>query len=205
MVLASGSPRRKQLLGELLRDFEVVVSNVPEELVQGEKPRSTAERLARLKAESVGLLRPKALVIGADTVVAVPSNEGWVQLGKPEDELDAARMLRMLSGIRHSVVTGICLVSSEGTWCSSEETLVAFRQISELEIQTYVETGEPMDKAGAYAIQGEAASFVQAVEGSLSNVIGLPMEALSEYLRSLAEQGRRISRGGALKSSLEGV
>jgi septum formation protein len=173
----------------VLEEFEIVVSDVPEHVLPGEHPRDTAERLASSKARAVAAARPSALVIGADTVVALPNGSGWTQFAKPEGASEACAMLRSLSGARHSVITGVAVISPFGEWVGSAETRVTFRDLLDAEIERYVETGEPMDKAGAYAIQGGAASFVAGVDGSISNVVGLPMELLSDYMLSLKENG----------------
>ena len=175
VVLASGSPRRRELLARLVPTFQVVVSDVDEEALTVADPFETAERLAEAKARSVARLCPEALVIGADTVVTLDG----AQFAKPWDATDARRMLRALSGRTHTVATGVALVSPEGAETFHDRTLVTFRELSDEEIAAYVATGEPMDKAGAYAIQGGAAAFVARREGSESNVIGLPMERLA--------------------------
>lgn len=178
VVLASGSPRRKDLLARLVPVFEVVTSDVDEEALTVSDPIATAERLAEAKARAVAALRPEALVIGADTVVFL----GETQFAKPQDAADARRMLRALSGRTHVVATGVCLIGPQGSETFHDETLVVFRDLSDAEIEAYVATGEPMDKAGAYAIQGGAAAFVVRREGSESNVIGLPLERLRDFL-----------------------
>ena len=178
IVLASASPRRKELLARLVPEFEIVVSDVDEEALTVADPFLTAERLAEAKACAVALLRPDALVIGADTVVSL----NGLQFAKPRDAEDARRMLRALSGGTHDVITGVSLVSPEGTTTFHDRTEVTFRPLTSEEIDAYVATGEPMDKAGAYAIQGGARGFVAERKGSESNVIGLPLEALGELL-----------------------
>jgi septum formation protein len=180
VVLASASPRRKELLSTLIDDFEVLVSEVDEDALTSSDPWRTAEELSLAKAVAVAQLRPDALVIGGDTVVAIKSGEGYEQLAKPLDAADAERMLRRLSGETHVVITGVSLVWSGGRKTFSATSSVMFRELSGDEIRAYVDTGEPMDKAGAYAIQGGAAGFVAHLEGSLTNVIGLPVEMLKE-------------------------
>lgn len=181
MVLASASPRRRELLKELVPEFEVVPADVDEDALTRLDPWVTARELAMAKARVVARLRPEALVIGSDTVVAVDSGlEYPVQLAKPRDEEDAMRMLRLLSGRQHMVITGVALVRGLIEEVSADTTRVSFRELTEGEIRTYVGTGEPMDKAGAYAIQGGAAAFVERTEGSISNVIGLPLELLAK-------------------------
>lgn len=186
VVLASGSPRRKVLLAPLVPEFEVVVSDVDEDALTVSDPEETARTLASAKARAVAHLRPGALVIGADTVVAVNTGTGYEQLAKPTDAADAVRMLRALSGRKHVVITGVALVSPDQTLTFADTTHVAFRDLSDEEIRDYVATGEPMDKAGAYAIQGGAAGFVASVEGSVTNVVGLPVEVLKQVLDDLA-------------------
>jgi septum formation protein len=183
------------LLREIVPDFEVLVAPVDEEALTVPDPWETAEWLALAKARAVAALRPEALVIGGDTVVAyVPSpptpspgtnhpGEGaFVQLAKPRDEADAMRMLRALSGRDHVVITGVAFVSPQGERSLTDTTTVSFRELTDEEIAAYVATGEPMDKAGAYAIQGGAAAFVARIEGSWSNVVGLPVEAVNRVL-----------------------
>ena len=157
----------------------MVTSDVDEEALTVSDPFETAERLAEAKARAVANLRPDALVIGGDTVVALDGE----QFAKPKHAADAKRMLRNLSGRTHVVATGISLVSPGGVQTFHDKTYVTFRDLSDEEIEAYVATGEPMDKAGAYAIQGGAAGFVTKREGSESNVIGLPLERLREHLR----------------------
>ena len=183
IVLASASPRRKELLAKVLSEFEVLPADFAEEDFPITDPRLQAEFLALEKAKVVAQSRPESLVIGSDTVVAVDiGNDSPSQLAKPCDERDATRMLWLLSGKTHLVITGVALVSPGGTIVASDTTSVTFRALIAEEIEEYVATGEPMDKAGAYAIQGGAAAFVRAVEGSITNVIGLPMELLSRLL-----------------------
>ena len=182
-MLASASPRRKELLSKVVSDFEVLPSGIDELHHEISDPAERAMRISRDKAHEVLSLRPKALVIGADTIVAISDGGSSVHLEKPIDEADAKRMLRALSGREHLVVTGVALVSAHGERLFSDTTLVRFRDLGEEEIAAYVATGEPMDKAGAYAIQGGAADFVIEIEGSRDNVIGLPTEKLAARLR----------------------
>jgi septum formation protein len=179
VILASASPRRQELLRQLVAEFEIVPSDLPEyELTN---PWITANRLALDKAIAVARNRPEAVVIGADTVVAY-NHLVWRQLAKPSNEDDACSMLRQLSAIRHVVITGVAVVAPRCVESATETTHVRFRSLSDDEIAEYVSTGEPMDKAGAYAIQGGAAAFVESVEGTLSNVIGLPIDTLRPIL-----------------------
>jgi septum formation protein len=199
VVLASQSPRRRELLSQLVAKFEVAVVDLDEANLTREDPWGTAETLAQAKAAAVAENRPGCIVIGGDTVVAVPERraEGQVaaytQLGKPGDPQEARDMLRRLSGVEHEVITGISVVTPHGTEVFSVTTGVVFRELTDAEIVAYVDTGEPMDKAGAYAIQGGAAKFVDRIDGPLSNVIGLPVEELALRLTQYGEMVRAAS------------
>ena len=173
LVLASQSPRRSELLRSAGIGFRVQPADVDETPLPGESPVDYVRRLARAKAEAVA----GSLVLGADTAVVV---DGEI-LGKPVDGPDAVRMLRLLSGRAHEVITGICMKSGE-VWVGHDSTTVFFSRMSEREIREYVACGEPMDKAGAYAIQGRASCFVERIEGSYSNVVGLPVTMVYGYL-----------------------
>jgi septum formation protein len=184
IVLASASPRRQELLRNAEIVFRVCPADINESPLAGESPRDCAERLARGKALAVSQSRPRDYVLGADTIVVVDETI----LGKPRDADDAARMLRMLSGRTHEVITGVCLVSpvagkAEGL-TASETTLVTMCELSETEVRDYVATGEPMDKAGAYAIQGIASRWIPRIEGDYSNVVGLPVALVYRVLRA---------------------
>lgn len=180
LILASSSPRRQELLREAGIVFEVDPAHIDEEQHAGELPLDYASRLAREKAQTVAARHPEQSVLGADTIVVVDQEV----LGKPRDPADAARMLRLLSGRSHSVTTAVCLISLGGdTETRSSTTQVYFRPLSELEIQQYVAGGEPMDKAGAYAIQGGASRWTDRIEGEYSNVVGLPLSLVTEMLR----------------------
>ena len=179
LVLASASPRRQELLRNAGIAFEVQPAHISEDPLPGELAKDCAERLAREKALAVARQRPHDVVLGADTVVVV---EGQL-LGKPVDAADAARMLRLLSGRTHQVITGVCLVAG-GQWLvASETTSVTMSEISETEIADYVAGGEPMDKAGAYAIQGIASRWIPRIEGDYCNVMGLPVALVFRLLR----------------------
>lgn len=182
VILASASPRRRELLGRLIVDFEVVPADVDEDPLPGEHPEATSQRLAHQKWHKVSATYPDALVIAGDTVVAI----GEHQLAKPRDEEEASAMLQALSGRAHRVITGLAVGPAGRAICKVVSTTVQFRRLDEMEISDYVATGEPMDKAGAYAIQGGAAGFVVGIEGSYTNVVGLPLEALEEALAELA-------------------
>ena len=184
LILASNSPRRRELLRNAGFQFDVRPSGIEENRLPGESPEDFARRLARDKARDVARQSaPGSLVLGADTVVAI---NGEI-LEKPVDAADAARMLRMLSGQTHRVITGVCLVrvpEAVLAW-THETTLVTFRNLTEEEIGSYIESGEPFDKAGGYAIQGLASRFVPRIEGCYFNVVGLPIPLVYEILRSI--------------------
>ena len=182
VVLASASPRRRDLLNEAGIGFDVDAPHIDETLLAGETPADYVERMAREKAAAVAPRHPGRLVLGADTVVVIDD----VVLGKPADADDAARMLRRLSGQTHEVLTAVAVVSPVATLAAVERTLVTMRRIEDAEIEAYVASREPLDKAGAYAIQGGAGPFVDRIEGALDTVIGLPVERSMELLR-LAE------------------
>jgi septum formation protein len=177
VILASASPRRRELLASLGIDFSVVVPEIDEIPITGEIPRKFAERLAEEKARAV---EGEGIIIAADTIVV--QNE--MILGKPTDAAHACEMLNALSGSTHEVITGVCVKSSSHTVVFSVGTEVAFRVLEENEINEYVETGDTMDKAGAYAIQEGAAHMVRAINGSYTNVVGLPLCKLHEVLIS---------------------
>jgi septum formation protein len=179
LVLASASPRRQELLRSAGITFEVQPAHIPEDPLPGEGAKECAERLARDKALAVARQRPHDCVLGADTVVVV---DGQL-LGKPSDAADAARMLRMLSGRKHQVITGVCLVVSGKPLVASETTFVIVSEITGKDIADYVASGEPMDKAGAYAIQGIASRWIPRIEGDYSNVVGLPVALVYGMLR----------------------
>jgi septum formation protein len=183
LVLASSSPRRRQLLRQIGLKFDVVPSEVDEDFIDGESPRDHVLRLAMMKARKVGETYPDRWVIGADTIVSI---DGKV-LGKPQTDQEAYEMLAALSGRDHLVVTGVSV------WCEAKgkgetmavETSVRFKTISPHEISWYIRTGEPFDKAGGYAIQGRGAFMVQRIEGSYTNVVGLPLCELLEALNRM--------------------
>jgi septum formation protein len=190
LVLASASPRRRELLAQAGYTFEVRPADLPEDPRPGEEPVAYVVRLAREKAEAVyralagqesgaKLIGGRELaVLGADTTVVA---DGEI-LGKPQNAADAARMLRMLSGRTHRVITGVALATAQGTEVAAEVTAVRFVALAEEEIAAYVATGEPMDKAGAYAIQGRAARWIPRIEGCYFNVVGLPLALVTAML-----------------------
>ncbi len=187
LVLASASPRRSELLTQAGFTFHVHPSLISEEYRSGEDPIAFATRLAREKAETIfrklstqEIENDPLLVLGADTVVVSPAKE---ILGKPTDANDAAHMLRLLAGATHSVITGVAVVNRHGIEVASELTYVTMSTISEVEIEAYINTGEPMDKAGAYAIQGYAAAWIPRIHGCYFNVVGLPLALVSSMLK----------------------
>ncbi|HEX8142851.1 MAG TPA: Maf family protein [Pyrinomonadaceae bacterium] len=184
LVLASASPRRAEILRAVRWPFEKLAVDIDETRFPAEDAVSYVERLAREKAEAAARMRRGSLVLGADTVVVV---EGEV-LGKPRGEPDARRMLGLLSGRWHEVLTGVALVpGAEGArpHVAHEKTRVRFAQMSEAEINWYAATGEPQDKAGAYAIQGRAALFIEEISGDYWNVVGLPVHLVYKLARGL--------------------
>jgi septum formation protein len=184
LVLASASPRRKELLTQAGYEFKVMPANILEERHPNEDPATFVTRLAQEKAQSVhdqlvsGSPEKSHIVLGADTIVVTPEEV----LGKPQGKEDAARMLRQLSGRIHQVITGVCLISKEKTEIAAETTSVTMRETSNEEIAAYIATGEPMDKAGAYAIQGYAARWIPRIQGCYFNVVGLPIARVAEML-----------------------
>ncbi len=178
IVLASASPRRQELLKNAGIDFVVRPSHIPEVPLVGEAPRVFGERMAREKAHAARRATCDA-ILAADTVVAVGSEI----LGKPENAEDAKRMLRLLSDKTHAVITAVCLLGQGFEDVRSESTAVHFSAMSEAEIADYVASGEPMDKAGAYGIQGRASRFIGKIEGDYFNVVGLPVALVTRMLR----------------------
>ena len=181
-MLASASPRRRELLSRLCDEFVVAPTGVDESLPPGVSPDAAAVDIARRKAFAASQERAGA-VLAADTIVVAADGE---ILGKPADDADARRMLRRLSGTTHRVVTGVVFIERRGgrVVSASESTNVTMRPISDAEIAAYVATGESQGKAGAYAIQETADRFVTRVEGSWTNVVGLPLEVVERMLRS---------------------
>jgi septum formation protein len=178
VILGSSSPRRRELLTLIGLDHEVRPANVDETLLAGEVPAAYAERLARAKAQAAG--RPGAVSIGSDTIVVV---DGDV-LGKPRDAADASAMLRRLSGRSHTVMTAIAISHDGGVLSDVVTVGVTFRALRDDEIADYIRTGEPMDKAGSYGIQGYGATIVDAVDGDYFAVMGLPLNRLIRLLES---------------------
>ncbi|NLA35586.1 MAG: septum formation inhibitor Maf [Actinobacteria bacterium] len=182
LILASGSPRRRELLAEAGYRFSVHPADIDETPLPYEKPEDYVERLAAHKAAAVaaelGDGARDAVVVGADTIVVL----GKELLGKPVDAADAASMLRRLSGRVHHVLTGVAVCSRELTTAISVESAVWFRELDDDEIDAYVAGGEPLDKAGSYAIQGGGAAFVEEIEGAFDNIVGLPVSWLAGLL-----------------------
>ncbi len=190
LVLASASPRRQELLRNAGIPFVVQSTGIPEIPDEKEAPRTFAERMAREKASAVFRQRPDDFILGADTIVVVDEKI----LGKPRDDSDAFSMLRLLSGRTHQVMTGVCLLGPQprtDNWqpvtgfedARSETTLVTVDALTDEDIRSYISTGEPMDKAGAYAIQGRASRWISRIEGDYFNVVGLPVSLVYKMLR----------------------
>jgi septum formation protein len=178
VILASASPRRRELLTLIGITHEVMPADIDESLLAGETPPAHAERLARAKAHTIAEREPGAVVIAADTIVVI---DGDV-LGKPRDENDARRMLTRLSGRTHTVLTAIAVARRSQTRSAVESVNVTFRALSDAEVMAYIESGEPLDKAGAYGIQGFGATIVERVEGDYFSVMGLGLRRLVELL-----------------------
>jgi septum formation protein len=177
LVLASGSPRRAEILKRASWPHEVIVAGIDESLQPDEQAAAYVQRLARSKAQAVAQRLEQGLVLGADTTVVV---EGQI-LGQPEDDADARRMLKLLNGKWHEVLTGVALVRVGGeSRVDYETTRVRFAEMSESEIDWYISTGEPFGKAGAYAIQGKASLFIEEIEGDYFNIMGLPIRLVYE-------------------------
>jgi septum formation protein len=181
VVLASGSPRRRDLLNLIGIQHEVRPANIDETMRPREVPRRHAERLAREKASAIAVRDPDLITIGADTVVVINRKV----LGKPANAADAARMLGMLSGREHTVITAVAVARGKKLRSAIEEVRVKFRRLRNDEIEAYIATGESMDKAGAYGIQGFGATIVERVEGDYFAVMGLPLVRLVALLRDV--------------------
>lgn len=187
LVLASGSPRRRELLSGCGLDFETMVPDVDERRLPGEDAATLVGRLAAEKARAAARRRPEAWVIGADTVVVC----GGEILGKPSDRTEARRMLKLLQGREHEVWGGIAVACAQigREMAGAGVSVVRFAPLSEEEIERYLDSGEPFDKAGAYAIQGVGAALVEAVSGSYTNIVGLDLARLFRMLKSLGALG----------------
>jgi len=186
LVLASASPRRREILERLGFEFEVIPADLEEDQILSEDPEKNVKLLAELKGVEVQRMRPRRTIIAADTIVRL----GDVTLGKPRDNAEALEMLRSLSGRKHSVVTGVALIAPPNRRIiEAESTDVFFRDLSDAEINGYMDTSEPFGKAGAYAIQGFASAFVDRIEGCYFNVVGLPVALLFGMFRKLERTG----------------
>lgn len=185
VILASQSPRRRELMGLLRIPFTVRVADIDETMDLSRPAFDEVARISRKKAEAVAR-NPEDVVIAADTVVVC---QGQV-LGKPKDEQDARRMLELLSGREHQVMTGLTVLKGDKCVVCTEVTDILFRPLSNEEIQAYIDTKEPMDKAGSYGIQGGAAVFVQRLVGDYFNVVGLPVCRLSQILKQITEDAQ---------------
>jgi len=197
LILASGSPRRKALLEDLGLDFDIQIANVDECPLPGENPEAHCVRLAVEKSEAIAASHPDALTLGADTAVVVDQ----AILGKPADKAEARRMLTTISGRWHTVVTAFALRCPE-KGIEIERAVksdVFIRKLSDAQVRWYIETGEPMDKAGAYAIQGVGASLVREVKGSYTCVVGLPLAETVEELEALFGPACLFDRAGKRK------
>ncbi|MEN6566591.1 MAG: Maf family protein [Veillonellales bacterium] len=180
IILASASPRRRELLEQVGCEFSIITSDVEEDNTRQMMPAKLAVSHAQAKALAVAsTLSRQSVVIGADTIVVF----GGKVYGKPADGADARRMLLNLAGKDHQVITGIAVVKGENLWTDFAVTAVRLADLTAKQIEAYVNTGEPMDKAGAYAIQGKGALFVESIQGSYSNVVGLPLKTLADLLK----------------------
>lgn len=183
LILASQSPRRKELMGLFRVPFSVRVADIDETMDPHKSPCDEVARVSRAKAEAIGC-REDEVVIAADTIVVC----GGEVLGKPRDEADAVRMLTMLSGRQHQVMTGLTVMTADNVTTCTEVADIFFRDLTRQEIESYVRTGEPMDKAGAYGIQGGAALFAEKIVGDYYNVMGLPVCRLGQILRRMVPE-----------------
>jgi len=181
LILASASPRRAELLRAAGLSFETSSVDIDETFHAGEAPRAAVARVAEAKALAAAARHPDAIILAADTTVVIDGTA----LGKPSDPVDAARMLRRLAGRSHEVLTGVCLWTRRRQLVHVETSRVTLARLSDKEVAWYVSTGEPADKAGAYAIQGLASRFVERIEGSYSNVVGLPVSSVCALLGEL--------------------
>ncbi len=178
-ILASKSPRRRELIGEIIKKFEIITRDVDESLPEGIHPREGVEMLAVRKGEAVAReLDPDCVVISSDTLVEI----GGVALGKPADKADAFKMLRLLSGKAHNVHTGVAVHYRDRVCSGVATTAVYFREMTDAEINDYIDSGDPMDKAGSYGIQSGGGKFVEKIEGDYDTVVGLSVSLTKELI-----------------------
>ena len=182
LILASQSPRRRELLSLIQKDFQVCASNAEEVIPDGLKPYEAVMHLAKIKAESIAKDHPDAIVIGADTVVVL---DGEI-MGKPKDHKDCVRMISVLSGREHEVFTGVAIVANSRTDSFYQRTAVRFLTLTQEEIEWYASLDEPYDKAGAYGIQGYGSLLIEGINGDYFNVMGLPVSLLARHLKEIA-------------------
>ena len=189
LILASASPRRKELLSYITEDFKVIPAKNEESIDPALPPQQAVLYVAEKKAEEVSALYPKEVVVGADTTVFCQN----IPLGKPKDSSDAKEMLKMLSGKVHKVITAaVIAIGGQAVSSFAEETEVEFYPLSEEEIDLYVKSGEPMDKAGAYGIQGKGSLLIKGIRGDYYNVMGLPVSRLYRELKAFAENKENV-------------
>ncbi len=183
LILASGSPRRSEILNSVGWEFEKVVADIDETEFEDENPADYVQRLAKEKAEFVAVNYSNQIVLGADTTVVIDNQI----IGKPVNFDDAKRMLKLLSGRTHEVLTGVAIVKNGETKVGLQRTKVKFAKLSDSEIEFLVKFGEPLDKAGAYAVQAQAALFIEGIEGDYWNVVGLPISLVYQLVGDLLE------------------
>jgi septum formation protein len=181
LILASGSPRRAEIMKSVGWDFEKDVPDVDESVIDGESPEDYVVRLAKTKADVIAKRHTGEMVLGADTTVVIEDQI----IGKPLDIDDARRMLEMLSGNWHEVLTGVAIVNNGGTNTGLQRTRVKFAEMNANEINFLVELGDPLDKAGAYAVQAQAALFIEGIEGDYWNVVGLPISLVYDLMKGV--------------------
>lgn len=184
LILASGSPRRSEILNSVGWEFTKIVADVDETEFEGENPADYVQRLAKTKAEAVAVNNPDSLVLGADTTVVIDEQI----IAKPIDLDDARRMLKLLSGRTHEVLTGVAVAKNGETFVGIQSTKVKFVEMNDEQIEFLVEFGEPLDKAGAYAVQAQAALFIEGIEGDYWNVVGLPISLVYELIKKITQK-----------------
>jgi septum formation protein len=192
IILASASPRRKDLLSSIGCNYEIYVPDIDESILDEETPESACYRLSIQKAKSASVIFSEALIIAADTLVTIDNNI----FGKPHDAEEARAMLNTLNGREHKVITGLSIIYEGKTMTEIESTIVSFRKLTEDDIEAYISTGEYQGKAGAYAIQGYASLFIERIVGDYFNVVGLPLQRLSKmFLKIGIEFKEQINLG----------